>query len=89
MVLLSAIVHWSLRNRPIVLVAALLLIVLGIRAAKQLPDSGTDTVILVVKHGPGEASETTDGRATDTTQTCPTDHEGRDAGWLHGRALQR
>ncbi len=37
MALLSAIVHWSLRNRPIVMVAALLLIVLGIRAAQQLP----------------------------------------------------
>jgi len=35
--LLSAIVHGSLRNRPIVLIATLLLIVLGIRAAQQLP----------------------------------------------------
>lgn len=34
--LLSAIVHASLRNRPIVLIATLLLIVLGIRAAQQL-----------------------------------------------------
>ena len=35
--LLSAIVHWSLHNRPIVLVATLLLILFGVRAARDLP----------------------------------------------------
>ena len=35
--LLSAIVHWSLQNRPIVLVATLLLILFGVRAARNLP----------------------------------------------------
>jgi len=35
--LLSAIVAWSLRNRALVLVATLLFIVVGVRAALQLP----------------------------------------------------
>lgn len=35
--MLSAIVAFSLRNRPLVLVATLLLVVLGLRAATQLP----------------------------------------------------
>lgn len=34
---LSAIVRWSLHNRPIVLIATLLFVLLGVRAATQLP----------------------------------------------------
>src|SRR5690349_415848 len=37
MKLLDAIVGWSLHNRPIVLVATLLFIALGVRAAAHLP----------------------------------------------------
>ena len=37
MAFLSAIVAWSLRNRPVVLVATLLFVMLGIRAAVTLP----------------------------------------------------
>jgi cobalt-zinc-cadmium resistance protein CzcA len=37
MALLSAIVRWSLRNRPIVLFATLLFLVFGVRSAFQLP----------------------------------------------------
>jgi len=37
MAVLSAIVAWSLRNRPIVLVATFLLFAIGVRAALQLP----------------------------------------------------
>ena len=37
MALLSAIVAWSLRNRPIVLVATFLLFAIGVRAAILLP----------------------------------------------------
>ncbi len=37
MALLSAIVRWSLHNRPLVLVATLLFAVLGVRAATRLP----------------------------------------------------
>jgi heavy metal efflux system protein len=35
--LLSALVRWSLHNRPVVLVATVLLVVFGLRAATQLP----------------------------------------------------
>src|SRR5512140_3120180 len=47
---LSAIVRWSLRNRPIVLLATLLLIVLGVGAALRLPiDAVPDVTNLQVQ----------------------------------------
>jgi cobalt-zinc-cadmium resistance protein CzcA len=54
--LLSAIVHWSLANRPLVLVASLLLIALGVHSAVRLPIDAvpdvTDVQVQVITAAP-------------------------------------
>jgi cobalt-zinc-cadmium resistance protein CzcA len=54
--LLSAIVHWSLANRPLVLLASLLLIALGVHSAVRLPIDAvpdvTDVQVQVITAAP-------------------------------------
>ncbi|HXK20007.1 MAG TPA: efflux RND transporter permease subunit, partial [Polyangiaceae bacterium] len=54
--LLSAVVGWSLRNRPVVLVATLLFVLLGVRSALKLPIDAvpdvTNTQVQIITSAP-------------------------------------